>query len=74
LSSDVRRPSGIRKQHAAGGKVVTAGGTVTIRIRPLKPGGYRFFNDFHPETQDYLVVSSRGDIQIRDNAIFSAFS
>ena len=37
-------------------KVVTGGGTITVRIRPLAPGRYRFFDDFHPETQGYLVV------------------
>jgi plastocyanin len=37
-------------------KVVTGGGTITLRIRPLAPGRYRFFDDFHPETQGYLVV------------------
>jgi len=37
-------------------KVVTGGGTVTMRIRPLAPGRYRFFDDFRPETQGYLVV------------------
>ena len=37
-------------------KVVTGGGTITIRVRPLDPGRYRFFDDFHQETQGYLVV------------------
>ena len=37
-------------------KVVIAGGTITMRIRPLDPGRYRFFDDFHPETQGYLVI------------------
>ncbi len=37
-------------------KVITGGGTITMRIRPLDPGRYRFFDDFHPETQGYLVV------------------
>jgi plastocyanin len=37
-------------------KVVTGGGTITMRIRPLKPGRYRFYDDFHPETEGYLVV------------------
>jgi plastocyanin len=37
-------------------KVVTGGGTITMRIRPLEPGRYRFFDDFHPEMQGYLVV------------------
>jgi Cupredoxin-like domain len=37
-------------------KVVTGGGTITMRIRRLEPGRYRFFDDFLPETQGYLVV------------------
>jgi hypothetical protein len=37
-------------------KVVTGGGTITMKIRPLAPGRYRFFDDFRPETQGYLVV------------------
>jgi plastocyanin len=37
-------------------KVVTGGGTITMRIRPLQPGRYRFFDDFHPESEGYLVV------------------
>ena len=37
-------------------KVVTGGGTVTMRIRPLARGRYRFFDDFHPESEGYLVV------------------
>ena len=37
-------------------KVVTGGGSIIMRIRPLEPGRYRFFDDFHPETQGYLVV------------------
>ncbi len=37
-------------------KVVTGGGTITLRIRPQEAGRYRFFDDFHKETQGYLVV------------------
>jgi len=37
-------------------KVVVAGGTITLRIRPLAAGRYRFFDDFHPDTVGYLVV------------------
>ena len=37
-------------------KVVTGGGTIKVRIRPLAPGRYRFFDDFHPDTQGYLVA------------------
>lgn len=37
-------------------KVVTGGATITIRIRPLEPGRYRFFDDFKPDTQGFLVI------------------
>jgi hypothetical protein len=37
-------------------KVVAPGGTISLQIRPLAPGRYRFFDDFHQETQGYLVV------------------
>ncbi len=37
-------------------KVVTGGGTISILVRPLQPGRYRFFDDFHQETDGYLVV------------------
>lgn len=37
-------------------KVVVGSGTITLRIRPLAPGRYRFFDDFHDNTQGYLVV------------------
>jgi heme/copper-type cytochrome/quinol oxidase subunit 2 len=38
-------------------KVVTAGGTITVRVRPLAPGRYRFFDDYHEDTTvGYLVV------------------
>jgi heme/copper-type cytochrome/quinol oxidase subunit 2 len=38
-------------------KVVTAGGTITVKVRPLTPGRYRFFDDYHEDTTvGYLVV------------------
>lgn len=37
-------------------KIMTPGATVKLQIRPLAPGRYRFFNDFHQETDGYLVV------------------
>lgn len=37
-------------------KVVTAGGEGVIRLRPLSPGSYKFFDDFHQETTGTLVV------------------
>lgn len=37
-------------------KIVVGHGTITLRIRPLQPGRYRFFDDFHDQTQGYLIV------------------
>jgi plastocyanin len=37
-------------------KIVPAGGEATVRVRPLVPGRYNFFDDFHRATQGFLVV------------------
>lgn len=37
-------------------KVVTGNGEGVIRLRPLEPGRYNFFDDFHQETKGVLVV------------------
>jgi hypothetical protein len=37
-------------------KVVTGNGEGIIRLRPLQPGRYNFFDDFHQETNGVLVV------------------
>lgn len=38
-------------------KVVAAGAVVTLQIRPLSPGRYRFFDDYHEDTTEgFLVV------------------
>jgi hypothetical protein len=37
-------------------KVIPPGGEGKIRVRPLEPGRYNFFDDFHHATQGYLVV------------------
>lgn len=37
-------------------KVVTGGGEGIIRLRPLSPGRYSFFDDFHQQTNGTLVV------------------
>lgn len=37
-------------------KVVTGNGEGVIRLRPLAPGRYNFFDDFHQETNGVLVV------------------
>ncbi len=38
-------------------KVVAAGSTVTLQMRALAPGRYRFFDDYHEDTTEgFLVV------------------
>jgi hypothetical protein len=37
-------------------KVITGSGKGIIRLRPLSPGSYEFFDDFHEETRGTLVV------------------
>jgi hypothetical protein len=38
-------------------KVVPGGGTISLEIRALTPGRYRFFDDYHEDTTEgFLVV------------------
>jgi plastocyanin len=37
-------------------KIVPVGSEVTVYVRPLLPGRYNFYDDFHHATQGYLVV------------------
>lgn len=37
-------------------KIVLPNSTITVFIGPLKPGSYRFFDDFHQATVGTLVV------------------
>jgi len=37
-------------------KVVAGGATVTIKVRALPPGRYRFFDDYHEDTTEGYVV------------------
>src|SRR5262244_2555879 len=37
-------------------KIVTGNGEGVIRIRPLAPSRYEFFDDFHPESRGALVT------------------
>ena len=37
-------------------KVITAGGEAAVHVRPQQPGRYKFFDDFHRQTQGFLVV------------------
>ena len=37
-------------------KIVPAGSQAAVHVRPLQPGRYNFYDDFHHATQGYLVV------------------
>jgi hypothetical protein len=38
-------------------KVVAGGGKISVKVRALKPGRYRFFDDYHEATTEgFLVV------------------
>jgi plastocyanin len=37
-------------------KIVPAGGEVVVHVRPLEAGRYNFYDDFHRDSQGYLVV------------------
>ena len=38
-------------------KVVPGGGKISVQVRPLSPGRYRFFDDYHEDTTEgFLVV------------------
>jgi uncharacterized cupredoxin-like copper-binding protein len=37
-------------------KIVPAGSEAVVYVRPLQPGRYNFYDDFHHATQGYLIV------------------
>ena len=49
-------PSEIESEALHFEKVIPAGGEATVHVRPLSPGRYKFFDDFHRATQGYLIV------------------
>ena len=39
-------------------KIVVPGGTITVNAGPLKPGKYRFFDDYHPDAAIGTVTAT----------------
>ena len=37
-------------------KIIPAGSQGVVHVRPLQPGKYNFYDDFHHATQGYLIV------------------
>jgi plastocyanin len=38
-------------------KIVVAGGKISVKAGPLKPGTYRFFDDYHPDTAAGTLIA-----------------
>jgi hypothetical protein len=38
-------------------KFVVGGGKIVVRISPLKPGTYKFFDDYHPDTAKGTITA-----------------
>ncbi|MBV8590819.1 MAG: cupredoxin domain-containing protein [Acetobacteraceae bacterium] len=38
-------------------KIVAPGGKITVRVGPLKPGSYNFFDDYHPDTATGTITA-----------------
>jgi hypothetical protein len=50
-------PEEFESKHLRVEKIVAGNGAITLRIRPLEPGRYRFFGDYHEATAEgFLVV------------------
>jgi hypothetical protein len=42
-------------------KIVAGGGKITVSAGPLRPGTYKFFDDYHPDTtKGTITASERG--------------
>jgi plastocyanin len=54
-------PSEIESSDMRIEKIVPAGATVTVMAGPLKPGRYRFFDEYHPETAKGTIVAASKD-------------
>ena len=52
-------PSEIESSDMRIEKIVPAGAKVTLTAGPLKPGRYRFFDEYHPETAKGTIVADR---------------
>lgn len=38
-------------------KIVVPGGKITVMAGPLKPGTYKFFDDYHPDTATGIITA-----------------
>lgn len=50
VSNQDATPSEFESSDLRAEKVVVPGGKITVNAGPLKPGTYKFFDDYHPDT------------------------
>ncbi len=39
-------------------KIVVGGGKITVNVGPLKPGTYKFFDDYHPDVAKGTITAA----------------
>jgi heme/copper-type cytochrome/quinol oxidase subunit 2 len=39
-------------------KIIVPGGKITVMAGPLKPGTYKFFDDYHPDTANGTIIAT----------------
>jgi heme/copper-type cytochrome/quinol oxidase subunit 2 len=44
-------------------KIVVPGGKIVVMVGPLKPGTYKFFDDYHPDTATGTMTAVAGKAQ-----------
>jgi len=44
-------------------KIVVPGGKITVMAGPLKPGTYKFFDDYHPDTAHGTITAAQRKVQ-----------
>jgi hypothetical protein len=42
-------------------KIVTGGGHISVRVGPLRPGAYEFFDDYHPDQARGRIIAEAKD-------------
>jgi plastocyanin len=57
LANQDATPAELESKELRFEKVVAGGGSITVKVRALKPGRYRFFDDYHEvTTQGFLIA------------------
>jgi plastocyanin len=57
LANQDATPAELESKQLRFEKVVAGGGAITVKVRALKPGRYRFYDDYHEATTEgFLVV------------------